>query len=490
MRSVRLVVITVFVGLVVGAFAATSQYLLALWGLIILPVVALLILYRSWKHPSFGLTLLVVGVPIQELVFARLFIWGVPANLLAPARYWKEAIASVLVMSALKRKEKPDVVDRMAFVYLGLIALYLALPFGPAINLRLLGARQIGSFLIVFFAARYVKLDEDGFKQIERAILVMGLGMAALAYWNYFNPDGWTNWIESTHILDYRQAVLGTVRAGGGFAVTYGTFGGDQVVRAGSLLLNPLTLPYYLAVPVTISLSKAIRGGANWLTLVVGITCSGAILLTFTRSAILLMPVIGVVAFLAVRNRVRLLVAVILGVLVLAPVVAGTDFGGRVTTAFDPEDPSRQLHESRAGASVDRIWEFPMGTGLSSSAGSDFRFDAGGRIITEDWYLQVGLDLGILGMVLVVFIIVVALWKLWLNARAGSVVGLAALSALLWAALGALVLQHLSDHAVAWSIWLLVGLALRRQEIPSTTEPVEMSLTDTDRLAGTLRYSG
>ncbi len=454
------VLLTVVVGAFAGLFAATMSGLLALWALLIVPAVALVLLYLAWKRPVFGLLMLMAGVPLQELIFARFMTWGIPFGLLAPARFWKEATIIVLLLGVLvKRKQRLDAIERTGLAYLGLLALYLALPVGPAFDLRLLGARQIGSFLVVAFVARHVALNEAEIRRVENAILIVGAGIAALGYWNYFDAEGWASWLLSTRIPDYRVAVSG-FRATAPI-IWYGEFAGDQVVRAGSLLLSPLTLPYYLAVPVAISLARALRGGANWATLVVGITCSGAILLTFTRSAIWLMPVVGLLAFAATKNRIRLFAAVIIGAVILIPVVSGTSLGGRLSSAFDPEDESRVGHVNRVEASLDRVWEHPLGTGLATSAGTDFSFDAGGRIITENWYLQVGLDLGIPGVVLIVVITGAAIWMLWTRARAGSGRAIIGLSAFVWVSLGALVLQHLSDVTVAWTTWLVVGLALR-----------------------------
>ncbi len=460
-------------GVLIGLFAATHQFLLPLWALLVLSVVAFFVLYASWRRPAFGLILLVVGVPFQELIFGRLFSLGIPLAFLAPVRFWKEVIVLTLVCRVLaERRERLDAIDRASLWFLGVIGLYLVIPVGPAINLRFLAARQIASFLLVFFAARYLVLDGPQRRRIENAILLVGSVIAALAYWNYFDPSGWTDWVISNRIMEYRNAVA--AGRAGGTIVTHGQFGGETVVRTGSLLLSPLTLPYYLAVPTTIALVRSIRRAASWPTLVVGVACAGAIILTYTRSAIVLMPIAGLLALATSRNKVRLVIAIVAGVLILAPVVGGSVLSDRLRTSFDPDDPSRSLHETRVSAAVERLWERPLGSGLASSAGQDFRFNAEGRIVTENWYLQVGLDLGILPMLLVACIFIAVLRGLWQRAQAGSSVALAGLCALAWVALGALFLQHLSDLTVSWSVWLLSGLAYRTDESDEQVlEPVD-----------------
>jgi O-antigen ligase len=179
-----------------------------------------------------------------------------------------------------------------------------------------------------------------------------------------------------------------------------------------------------------------------------------------------LIPAIALLAFAASRQRAKLLLVGVACVAISVPIVGSLALGQRLGTTFNAQDPSTAGHIERARASIDRVNAHPLGTGLGSivtfgQSDTGSQQPAESVIFNEDWYLEVGTEVGYLGTALIVIAFVFVLRELWRRGRAGSGPALSSMCALAWVGMGCLVLQVFSDINVSWTLWLAAGLALR-----------------------------
>jgi hypothetical protein len=413
-----------------------------------------------WRRPEIGLVILVAGMPFQQLILARFFAWGVPTQILGLLRFWKEALLVLLLAKALAGEVKLSRVDRLAVLYMAVTATYLALPLGPnSLYIRTIAARELASFVLVFMVARHIPLPERTSEMVERALLVAGVVIAALAFWNHLAPASWAQWLNSTYLNQYRTTIIGGEAATS--FVTYTSVGGRSLVRADSLFTF-LTLPYYLAIPVGVALGRGVAGRAGRLVVLAGLICTGGILVSVSRSAIGIAPIIALLALWLNRQKVRMIVIVGVMAAILIPIAASLNVTSAVSSGFDQSNPSTSVHIDRLDESNERLWENPGGTGLGTSAQVAQRFSVQDSITNESWYFQVGTDMGLPGVLAYIAFLLAVLGSLIRHARAGSLSALGAVCGLMWIALGGVVLHTLADQSTAWSIFMLVGLALRR----------------------------
>src|SRR5258708_29267927 len=183
--------------------------------------------------------------------------------------------------------------DQTAIAFLGLVAVYIFLPIGPDIYVRLLGGRQLASFIRICLAARHLRMSPLMRRWVEVAIVAAGAIGAAIGLWNYFRPDDVAIWISSTGAFQWQTEVLG-VAGPQGVVIFHTIAAGHVVVRAGSIFLNPLGAAFFLLVPVGIVIGRAAAGQLQRLELAVGALCAAGVIVTVTRTAIVAVP--GLVA--------------------------------------------------------------------------------------------------------------------------------------------------------------------------------------------------
>lgn len=111
-------------------------------------------------------------------------------------------------------------------------------------------------------------------------------------------------------------------------------------------------------------------------------------------------------------------------------------------------------------AGIERTVTRPLGSGLGTSSATAIRFDVPNGLQTENFYLRLGVEMGLLGTLGSAALVVWVLRLLWRRAQRvrGPTVG--AVASLAAAAAGAMVLETFSELSLSWTVWLLVGLAL------------------------------
>lgn len=456
----------------------------ALTGLVAFAVVAI-----AARWPDRSLIALIVLLPFSGLILAKLWAWGVPTSIVRHLGAWKEGLALGVIVAGgrnfIATGRRADALDRLALGFVAFAFLYLALqttiiPSAPSsTSTRLLGFREDAGFVLLLLGARHAHLPSNFLERAGRVVLVMATVVAAIGLFEAVASGAWNRFVVNTiQYTHYEVGVLNSTPINYSDIRQYGPIGG--VVRIGSVFLSPLTLGFYLVLGFAVGLERVVRGrGRSWV-LISLLAIFAAILLTQTRSAILAALVVAALVLQPTPGRRRpwrtQLTILLAAVAVMAiPTAFASGLNHRVTSGTNAANSDTAGHISGFWVGVDAIGHNPLGHGLGTSAGVGQRVASatGQAIIPENNYLQLGIELGIVPMLLFVALTVALIVKLRSTARGfAQYVVAAAGGALAGLAVGAWFLHVWTDFSTAWSVWGLAGsaLAVSRQHAVAADE--------------------
>lgn len=457
-------------------------------------LLAMTLVLLASRRPDRSLLILIVGLPFQGLVLAQLFAWGLPAQIVRSLSGWKEALALGVVVAGIRgyrtSDRRLDHLDLLGFAYVAIVGAYGLFPdlFAPgaptAANARSLALRSTVGFVVLLLAARHARLPADFATRAARVVMIVGAVVAAVAVYEYLFSASWNSFVvERVQYPRYQLQILKTTPYDLGDIRTYGLIGGRRITRVGSVFLDPLACGFFLVLPFAVAIERRLRPekqrGTSALLLLIG----AALLLTQTRAALL-----GglAVIFLASRpaagrsskRRVQFTFFLAAGLIIALPAAATTGLSERVRTTGSGEEQSSIDHVSSFWNGVDEIRAKPLGHGLGTSAGVGQRFDAQRATITENNYLQVGIETGVIAMAAFVALTLALIRRLNRAVRTVADVGVsAARSASIGLALGAFLLHTWNDVAVAWVFWGVAGACLgiaevAEQQVDDSAEPL------------------
>jgi O-antigen ligase len=440
-------------------------------------LIALFVVLLASRRPDRSLLILIILFPFQGLLLSKLFALGVPASVVKHLGAWKESLAIGVLIAAVRSllatDKRLDALDRLALGFVTVVGLYAVFQTRIVVgapapsSVRLLGFRETASFVLLLFAARHAPLGRQFARRAARAVFVVGSIVALLGIYEAIFPSSWNSFVVKTmQYTRYEQVVLGTTPANFNNITIYGTIGGGQFVRIGSVFLDELALSWYLLLPLAIGIERIVRARATSLQVLMTLAIGAALLLTQTRSAI----AAGVVIVLLTlpyavgrgrhwRLRAGLLIAALAVVAIPAAFAIGV--AKRVEAASNGSDQSTAGHIGGFWGGVDRIEQNPLGVGLGTGAGTGQRFDVSSDLIPENNYLEIGDELGVGPMLL--FVLLTLALLLWLRRaalRTAEPLAMAAFTAGIGLAISAWFLQTWSNFAVAWTYWGVAGAVL------------------------------
>ncbi len=413
-----------------------------------------------------------------------------------------------------------DVVD---WLILGLIALSILVQI---INSQLSILNYLYGFkydflpLVAFLILRRVPWLEAFGRSLLRVFLIIGAIVAAYGILSFVLPDWFFAWLgySSRHSL---YIASGPIAA-------FQQIGGSSIRRIQSIMSGPNQLGLWLLIPWTvafeaISPSTPLRTGhqqsafskksnaEGWrliagsyvrLSIVTFTLTSIAIFLTFSRSAWLAALVIFVVAlfFSVSRGAFKRMALGFLGLMIL---------GAIGVMAWNPSIflrlSSNTGHLERPVAAIESMIAHPFGLGLGTAGPATNRTNetcvylnpgddvswakatpslcvfVGGKqvqpaghtcqcpFLTENWYLQMGVELGVIGFVLYLVLNVLLLRKLsaisyQLPADKKLLIAdswqLTAFLIFLGISVAALFLHAWEDSAVAYTVWMMAAMTV------------------------------
>jgi hypothetical protein len=453
----------------------------ALTVLIALGVVAL-----AAKRPDRSILILIVLFPFQTFILSLLYKAGLPASLVYHLGSWKELLAVGVVLAGVKNVivtgRRLDTLDKLALGFVGFVALYALLqpeivPGAPSTsNLLLLGFRETAGFVLVLFGARHAPLGPGFARRAGTALIAVGAIVSAAGAYEAINPSGWNQFvIQTIHYPQYEQGVLHTQLLNPSNITIYGSVGGGSIVRIGSVFVDELILSFWLVLPFAVAFERVVRRTATPAVMVSTILIGAALLLTQTRSAILAGLIVAILALQPAAGRSRhwrTQVALILAGLTLlaVPLAFSTHLASRVAATNTTADQSSAGHLAGLSDGATTVASHPLGQGLSTGAGTGQRYHVTDTTIPENYYLQIGDEVGILPMLVFVALTIVLLVRL---RRAGrkdhDPLTTAAWAAGVGLAVSGLFLQTWVDFGVAWTYWGLAGAMLGLAERSKAT---------------------
>jgi hypothetical protein len=428
------------------------------------------------RRPAGALVALSGILPFSALLLAQLYALGLPAAIVRPLGAWKEALAVGVVMAGVRGFRASghhlDRLDVLALAYLGFVVLYALLPqlFAPQApvgqSTRLLAFRSSAGFVTLMVGARHAGFSSQLRARALRVAMIAATLVAAVAVYEFFFPSPWNHFVVQT--VQYPRYQAEIVHSGvldPTDVLFHGVVAGRAIVRVGSVFLNPLALGFYLVVGFAVAIERIIRQGARATAMGSLLLIGTALLLTQTRSALVAAIIVAVIALRPTpgqysRQRVQLGLLLGAGLLIALPAASGTGLSERIAKTTPGEKVSA-VHIDSFWRGMRTLADHPLGRGLATSAGAGQRFTPTQAVVSENYYLQVGDELGVPAMLVFVALTIAVVRALRRAARrsldaAAAAVGNAAFGL----AVGALFLHTWNDHALAWTLWGLAGASL------------------------------
>jgi hypothetical protein len=370
------------------------------------------------RRPDRSLAVLVAVLPFQLLLTSNLYAIGFTGGVARMAGLWKELVVVGVVAAAWRRRRQehhtPDALDRVAAAFVALGTAYLVLPAlfvgSPgailAVDTRFAGWRFLVLPTVLFIAARRLRLDEQEIGRVLRAARGLAVALGLVAVVEFVASDWWNRLlIETFGVNRFRIEVLQIDLVSQGLSAedirTYGTVAGREFVRVGGPMASYLTFSFVLLIVAGLLLEQLVRRTSSPLA-AVGLGMVGAgLLFTQTRSSIigflvLLLVVLRPAPGRSGASRVRYTILAGAALVVAVPLV----FGAGMTDRFTNEDTgSDSVHDARVDAAMDVIGDHPMGLGLAMGSNAAGRAVEGSVPVENQW-LDTGVQLGVLGIVL------------------------------------------------------------------------------------------
>ena len=353
--------------------------------------------------------------------------------------------------------------------------------------------------LVSFLILRRVSWSDCFLPRAERALLGVGVIVALYGIVTFFLPAGFFTW------LGYSD--LHSLYVPDGPLAAFQQIGGSSLRRIQSTMSGPNQMGLWLMIPWGVCIASLVRKNVTSLLRYFVLACIAiALLLTFSRSAWIGATIIALLGVGSLLPRmVFWRVTAALGALVLIIAVTVSLLVPSVFIRFS----SSRDHYLRPMEAVRSIIAHPLGQGLGSAgpasnrvsdacvfldAGADATWakdrpdlcvfvgdaqvqpadrDCNCPFIPENWYLQIGVELGVLGLILYAMFIIFIVWHLQdavksekrkeKNNDGISTFHFSLFTFLFFVGLSiaALFLHAWEDAAVAYTAWLLVAVLLR-----------------------------
>lgn len=251
-------------------------------------------------------------------------------------------------------------------------------------------------------------------------------------------------------------------------AATYYVSAGTGIERVQAFMRSPNSVGLYLLIPLAILMFDAIKLKSRQTSILAGLIIA-IIILTFSRAALL-----GLVLLLAIwlgreirHGRVILSKRLITGLLLTGVLVLtiGGVIISKVPVAREiifhetsqQTDGSTSIRVSEYSQSLEEIVDNPLGEGVGSASVAGRVNDTDVPRTTENYYLQIAREVGVVGLALFTLLITMVAVAL----RKGSTpLSRALLATLVIFSVAALFLPVWGEEAVSLTWWSLAGLVL------------------------------
>lgn len=437
---------------------------------------------------------------------------------------WKEGVIGVIVMLAIAEIVKMRKIGKIDAID-GLIVVLTAVLLGVSFALGVENSAMFYGFKydlfapLVFLVLRRVPWSQTFMTQVEDLLLWVGAIVAIYGIATFFLPQGFFTWLgySDAHSLYQPDGPL----------AAFQQISDSTIRRVQGPMSGPNQMGLWLLIPLSVVLAKIgrarmengqwkmVNGDWRWknvfstfyFPLSIAPLIGVALVLSFSRSSWIAAAIIACLTYCFIyRNVPRLtlklvsLTSVLALLLVICAWLMPSVFVRRI---------SLQGHIERPLQAIQTMIEHPFGLGLGSAgpaanrthdpcvyldAGADASWAAGNpalcvfsgdvqvqpadrvcscALLPENWYLQIGVEAGWLGLTLFTVLIIVLLRKLRIASGELRKIPPSAIAhpqlvtflAFTGISIAALFLHAWEDSAIAYSLWLLAASVL-----PSRTE--------------------
>ena len=461
---------------------------------ILVAIAVCLLLLGIWSalHPYDALILL-LGLLVfhSGAVHVLQNVFQMDSRLLLLLSSWKEVVIAGVVVAALvrfrRRPFRPDFIALVVIAFLGLIGIRVALDMVARVGLsdELLGARNASEFAILFLAVTILAPDVAWLRRaswvlVPLVLLAAEVGIVQLLFgFRFYN------------VLYHAPGEVLT-------SAFSAKFGGLIVPRAVGTYTAPnefgLGLVIYLvAILLPLAFTRLNSATRTLLAVAATLACL-ALALTYSRSAwlgvALAVPVVAlllrrpIARWVAAHRRrgmahMRMMTMCLAAIVVLVGGVFVVSGGFRfLVTTLTGQEASAAGRPTSLSNGIEALLSHPLGGGLTS-AGPKAKSLNPTAVLTENWYLVYGIQLGWLALAALCTFAAACLVSLArrVNATLTSIDAVTervafqvgAIGALLAALGGALFIPALLDLPASLTVWTFVAVAL----VPATVEPVD-----------------
>lgn len=458
---------------------------------VMLLVVAVAAVALAWVRPFWVLAGLLALLPLHEQML-RIVTWqlGWSGFRVTAISLWKEALIGllfgVLILQHVRGKRliraKLYQFDLWLLALVALSGIYVIV--AATLGIGLFGFRNYFEPLAVFLLARLMPYSRRELKALLIVLAIVAAGVAAFGIYQALAID-FTKMISMGYVDEFGNLP---------YAFKTALADGQPRPRAISTVTGPNQLAMFLNVFILLAgyalvrlgfgdKSTGVRRRGFWRVALAGLIALYGIclLLTYSRGGLLALAVsLAAAAGIAIYERGikrtwreltsnRWLVIGLVAVLILtAGGLAASGFARRVWRGLTGADPAALGHLSSMDSATGFIAANPLGIGMGMAGPRALRFVGDANIQhTESTYLQFGMEVGILGMVFLLIVLVSLLATLWrMRERQrlrgdGSAQLLTEVALVTW--VGALavfiVTPLIQNFLVASYLWLIAGIA-------------------------------
>jgi hypothetical protein len=431
------------------------------------------LLVGAARRPWAGLLVLLVGLPFNGLVSQVLpGLLDLTPTASTVLSAWHDALVGGIVVAALitwlRAPRRPAPLELLIVAMLGLGAAYVIA--SPVRLTALYAYRTLYEPAILLLAiCALVRVRGLPARFIENAATGFAASAAVAAVFAW----------PQVYLLGFRYLNMFYTNAGQRLHWSYLATGINQPRGVGTLT-SPNEFGAVLAIGLVLLAVPNLVRGPLWLRTWLFVACGLGLLLSFSRSGMLAALVGIVVLFFLSRDhwdRIRRLPGTFRSasagriLSIAAPLVVGAILVGAVySTSGAPKlvqetvsgsEPSAQGRPASVRQGVSVVVSNPLGLGLGTAGPKATRFgeSAGAnRILTETWYLVYAIQLGVLGLFLLIATAIVLLIDLWRSR--GSPMSRAVIAIGVGLGAGALFIPVIEEPTVFTPLWAFAGLAV------------------------------
>ena len=432
------------------------------------------------RHTDFKskILLLVTTISVVILVLmpfhAFLTVWGSAiVGHYTLLRLWKEGLLIIVVVASLYlavvyKDRLAKGLDRRLF---WLIAAYVAvnLIWGVVVYIKhdvslkalgyalIINLRFLGFFLATWLISRHSDFLRNNWQKIvlwpALVVIIFGLLQIFVLPHDFLKHFGY---VANLTIPPFETINNNT-----------------HYVRIISTLRGANPLGAYLVIPITVLGVIILRGQRNWKHILPVVGSLITLFFSFSRSAwlgtLLAITIVSLLSSRIILNKKKIIYALSLGIML----IVGFGFGLRHNTRVENvilhtqtnsavKTTSNGGHIAALKTGINDLAHEPLGRG-PGSAGPASVYNDGSARISENYYIQIGQELGWIGLISFLLINFYLGYMLWL--RRGDTLALSLFASLMGISLINLLSHAWTDDTLAYIWWGLAGVALEDRRL-------------------------